>query len=143
MYDVVSHKLLIGLSLVGMTTLSACVTAQDFTSNVNPDNVQYSASAAKDITRIYAGYSDCLSDSFFRISEQRLKNNDLPDMRAKTYEDQCIREEVLLYQAFYSAARDHDPTGPEEFAHNTALKGVEQVKQITFDAIAEGFQPPQ
>lgn len=130
--------------IVGLTAISGCVTAQKLTSNVNENSVVYSASAAKNVNSIYLSYSECLSNAFVRISEQRLKNNDLPDMRAKTYEDQCIEQERLLYQAIYSASRDYDRTsGHEKYAHNTARTGVKQAKKMTFEAIAEGFQPPK
>ena len=138
-----SNRFFIGTILTGMMVLSGCLAAQNFTSNVEVGSIAYSRNAAENISDIYVAYSDCLSNGFVNLSKQRLENNDLPDMRAKTYENLCLREETLLYQAFYSGSRDHDPSGPEQFAHNTATKGVAHVKTITFEAIAEGFQPPK
>lgn len=135
-------KIFVIILIFTATAYSEQVHAQKLTSNVDPDTIVYDKAASESVADIYMEYSKCLSDAFVQISKERMQNNVLPDMRAKTYEDECIVKEIELYQAFYSASRDYDPDGKEQYAHNTALKGVEHVKRITFEALAEGFNSP-
>jgi hypothetical protein len=144
----VRTKFLVGALLVSMTAVSACVEATSFEpmrlqSNVAPNTVQYDKSMGEDASSYFAQYSECLGDAFVNISKQRMARDELPSLQAKIYEDECTREERNLYQAIYSASKTFDPNGPEEFAHATALKGVNHAKKVTFDSLWEGFQPQQ
>lgn len=141
-------KILLTGMLFGVAGISACVGATSFEpmrlhSNVAPSSVQYNKSMGERASEYFTEYSACLGDAFVAISQKRIDNGELPSLQAKIYEDACAADERAFYQAIYSASKTFDPEGPDEFAHNTAIKGVKYAKTITFEALWEGFQPPQ